>query len=134
MTKVAEVMTRSVVSVRADASLREVLTEFASERISGAAVTDGHGRLLGAISRSDLVEAEAETGDAEAWGRTLDHTRASEVMTSPALTIGPEADLREAALAMEYGEVHRLFVEANGQLVGVLSRSDVNRALATGKV
>jgi hypothetical protein len=35
---------------------------------------------------------------------------------------------------MEYGEVHRLFVEANGQLVGVVSRSDVNRALATGKV
>lgn len=134
MTKVADVMTRNVVSVRADSSLREVLTELASEHISGAAVTDGHGRLLGAISRSDIVEAEAESGDAEAWGRTLDNTRASEVMTTPALTIGPEADLREAALSMEYGEVHRLFVEADGQLVGVLSRSDVSRALATGKV
>jgi CBS domain-containing protein len=134
MTTVAEVMTRDVVTVRSDASLREALTELASEHISGAAVTDGHGKLLGAISRSDLVEAEAESGDAEAWGRTLDSTIVQDIMTSPALTIGPEADLREAALAMEYGGVHRLFVEANGQLVGVVSRSDVSRALATGRV
>jgi CBS domain-containing protein len=35
---------------------------------------------------------------------------------------------------MEYGDVHRLFVERNGALVGVISRSDVSRALATGRV
>ena len=54
-------------------------------------------------------------------------------MTSPALTIGPDAELREAALAMEYGDVHRLFVEQGGELVGVVSRSDVSRALAVGQ-
>jgi CBS domain-containing protein len=133
MSKVLDVMTRSVVTVRPDATLREALTELATEHISGAAVIDGRGRLVGAISRSDILEAEAETEEAEAWGRRLDSTLVNEIMTTPALTIAPEADLKEAALAMEYGDVHRLFVIENEELVGVVSRSDVSRALATGK-
>jgi CBS domain-containing protein len=35
---------------------------------------------------------------------------------------------------MDYGDVHRLFVEENGELVGVISRSDINRAFAAGKL
>jgi CBS domain-containing protein len=134
MTCVADVMTRKVVSLRPDATLREALTELATEHITGAAVTDGRGRLVGAITRSDIMEAEAETDDAEAWGRYLTATLVKEVMTSPALTIGPDAHIKEAALAMEYGDVHRLFVEESGELLGVVSRSDVSRALATGRV
>ncbi len=134
MPKVAEVMTRRVVSMRNDATLAEALTYLATQHISGAAVTDRKQRLVGVISRSDIMEAEAEIGEPEVRGRFLDETLVSDVMTSPALTIGPEAELREAALAMEYGDVHRLFVEEGGELVGVVSRSDVSRALATGKV
>ena len=134
MTCVADVMTRNVVTVRIDATLREALTELATEHITGAAVIDGRGRLVGAISRSDIMEAEAEIEDPEAWGRHLAGTIVKDVMTSPALTIAPDAHIKEAALAMEYGDVHRLFVEENSSLVGVVSRSDVSRALATGKV
>jgi CBS domain-containing protein len=57
-----------------------------------------------------------------------------EVMTRKTLTVSPDTELREAALAMEYGDVHRLFVQEHGALVGVISRSDVSRALATGRV
>ncbi len=134
MTTVADVMTSKVVSVRADASLREALTALATEHISGAAVLDGRGHLVGAISRSDIMEAEAEREDPEAWGSYLSNTLVKDVMTAPALTTVPEADLKEAALTMEYGDVHRLFVEQEGALVGVVSRSDVSRAMATGKV
>jgi CBS-domain-containing membrane protein len=133
MPKVADLMTRRVVTVRNDATLAEALTYLATQHISGAAVTDHRGRLSGAISRSDIMEAEAEITEPEVRGRFLDETLVSDVMTSPALTIGPEAEIREAALAMEYGDVHRLFVEEAGELVGVLSRSDVSRALATGR-
>jgi CBS-domain-containing membrane protein len=134
MPKVADVMTKRVVTMRNDATLAEALTHLATQHISGAAVTDHRQRLVGVISRSDIVEAEAEITEPEVRGRFLDETLVSEVMTSPALTIGPEVELREAALAMEYGDVHRLFVEEAGELVGVVSRSDVSRALATGKV
>jgi CBS-domain-containing membrane protein len=134
MPKVAEVMTRRVVTMRHDATLAEALTYLATQHISGAAVTDRRDRLVGVISRSDIMEAEAEITEPQVRGRFLDETLVRDLMTSPALTIGPEAELREAALAMEYGDVHRLFVEEAGDLVGVVSRSDVSRALATGRV
>jgi len=134
MTRVADVMTRNVVTVRNDATLSEAMTYLATQHISGAAVTDFKQRLVGVLSHSDILEAETEIAEAEARGRFLEETLVSEVMSSPALTIAPQAELREAALAMEYGEVHRLFVEEDGNLVGVVSRSDVSRALAIGMV
>ena len=134
MTRVSDVMTRNVVTVRSDATLSEAMAYLATQHISGAAVTDFKQRLVGVLSHSDILEAETEIGEPEARGRFLEETLVSEVMSSPALTIAPQAELREAALAMEYGEVHRLFVEEDGNLVGVVSRSDVSRALAIGKV
>jgi len=133
MTRVADVMTRQVVTVRGDATLAEALTYLATQHISGAAVTDHRQRLVGVVSRSDIIEAEVEVEEPEARGRFLAETMVRDVMSTPALTVGPEVELREAALAMEYGDVHRLFVEEAGELVGVLSRSDVSRALATGR-
>jgi CBS domain-containing protein len=134
MPKVTEVMTKRVVTLRNDATLAEALTYLATQHISGAAVLDRRQRLIGVISQSDIMEAEAEISDPKARGSYLEETLVEEIMSSPALTIGPEAELREAALAMEYGEVHRLFVEDAGRLVGVVSRSDVSRALAVGQI
>lgn len=134
MTTVADLMTKRVVTVRSDATLSEALVYLSTQHISGAAVTDHRRKLVGVVSRSDIMDAEAEIEDQEIRGRYLDDTLVRDVMTSPALTIGSETELREAALAMEYGDVHRLFVEAKGELVGVLSRSDVSRALATGRI
>lgn len=134
MVKVAEVMTREVIWVRPDATLDEALTYLATQHITGTAVVDHKHRLIGVLTRSDVLEAEAEFDDPKARSRFLKDALVRDLMTSPALTIGPDAELREAALAMEYGDVHRLFVQEDGELVGVISRSDVSRALATGRV
>jgi len=55
-------------------------------------------------------------------------------MTRPPLTIPADADIREAAQRMLYAEVHRLFIEKNGALAGVISQTDIVRALATHQV
>jgi CBS domain-containing protein len=52
-------------------------------------------------------------------------------MTPRPKTIGPEEDLKVAAQQMLYLEVHRLFVEVDGELQGVISQSDIVRAVAT---
>ena len=127
MIKVADVMTREVMSLHAETTLRDAVAFLANQHVSGAPVVDACGHLVGAISNSDLMQAESE-------GTDLDATAIEEVMTRKTLTVSPETELREAALAMEYGEVHRLFVQQDGALVGVISRSDVSRALATGRV
>ena len=127
MITVADVMTREVLVLHAETSLRDAVVYLANQHVSGAPVVDTRGHLTGAISSSDLLQAESE-------GMDLDTTTIEEVMTRRTLTVRPETELREAALAMEYGDVHRLFVERGGALVGVISRSDVSRALATGRV
>jgi predicted transcriptional regulator len=127
MIKVADVMTREVMMLHAEATLRDAIAFLANQHVSGAPVVDARGHLVGAISNSDLMQAESE-------GTDLDATAVEEVMTRKTLTVSPDTELREAALAMEYGDVHRLFVQEHGALVGVISRSDVSRALATGRV
>jgi CBS domain-containing protein len=127
MITVADVMTREVLVLHAETSLRDAVVYLANQHVSGAPVVDTRGHLTGAITSSDLLQAESE-------GMDLEATTIEEVMTRRTLTVRPETELREAALAMEYGDVHRLFVERNGALVGVISRSDVSRALATGRV
>jgi CBS domain-containing protein len=125
MTTVADVMTRDVLSLHSEATLRDAIAFLATQHVSGAPVLDAKRRMVGTISSSDVLQADSEGAD-------LDATTVADVMTRRALTVSPGTELREAALAMEYGDVHRLFVERGGELVGVISRSDVSRALAKG--
>lgn len=125
MTTVADVMTREVFVLQGEVSLRDAIAYLATQHVSGAPVLDAKRKLIGTISSSDLLQAESEGAD-------LDAGTVADVMTRRALTVSPGTELREAALAMEYGDVHRLFVEQAGELVGVISRSDVSRALAAG--
>jgi CBS domain-containing protein len=55
-------------------------------------------------------------------------------MTPQPLTIDPDADVRDAARQMLYAEVHRLFVVSGNRLVGVISTTDIVRAVATGRL
>jgi hypothetical protein len=83
MPKVADVMTKRVVTLRNDATLAEALTYLATQHITGAAVTDYRQRLVGVISRSDIMEAEAEITEPKVRGWFLNETLVNDVMTSP---------------------------------------------------
>lgn len=131
---VAELMTRDVVTVRADAPVSDAVGRLADSHVGGLAVLDPHGKLVGVVSASDILDAESESEDEEARARFLTTAMVSDVMTTRPLTIPPGFDVREAALQMDYADVHRLFVEVDGALVGVISRSDINRAFASGRL
>ena len=56
--------------------------------------------------------------------------RLRDVMTSPAITTGPEADIREVALTLDEKRIKRLpVVDEQGRLIGVISRADIVRAI-----
>ena len=130
--KVAEVMTPRVFSVLADAPVSAAVEYMADSHVSALAVTDDHGRLLGLVSTSDVLRAASEAGDRAARDQLFEATRVAEIMTSRPLRIGPDADVRDAARQMLYDDVHRLFVEENGWLVGVISQTDIVRVLGAG--
>ena len=100
--KVADVMTREVVSVRPGASLKQAAQLLVEHRISGLPVVDDENHVLGVFSEADVLPKETAgvfaqqplawlTGfDIEVDRSKLDAHVVGEAMTSPALTI--EAD------------------------------------------
>jgi CIC family chloride channel protein len=91
-------------------------------------------RLVGVLSTTDILTALAEQEDPDARTLFFENTLVRDLMTPRPVTISPEADVHQAAQQMLYANVHRLFVEEAGELVGVISQSDIVRAVANARV
>ena len=126
--KVSELMQTDVHAVHADATLATVVEMLADAHITGVPVVDRHHHIVGVVSTTYVLGAQAERLEG---GQAWEDRMVADVMSRPALTIPGEADVREAAQRMLYAEAHRLFVESSGELAGVISQTDIVRAFAT---
>jgi CBS domain-containing protein len=131
--RVADLMATDLATVRADDTIAEAVTALADAHVHGVPVIDQRRRLIGVLSTSDVLQAAAEAATQEEREELFDRTLVRELMTVKPQTIAPDDDLKEAARRMLYLEVHRLFVEVDGELVGVISQSDIVRAVATAR-
>lgn len=132
---VRDVMTSSVVAVRKDASFKEMAAMLRSRRISAFPVLDDAGRVIGVVSEGDLLVKEAVNAEGTSLLAALRHLReddkaagiiAGDLMTQPAVTIGPDVPVEEAARLMYDRRVKRLpVVNPAGRLLGIISRVDV---------
>jgi CBS domain-containing protein len=142
--KAADIMVKDVVTAGPEASVRELATIMLERRISGMPVVDGGGRLLGVVSEGDLIRRpEIDTDRVKlGWLRLLlsdealardfvkSHGRkAREVMTQPAISVAADAPLAEVVRLMERHRVKRLPVVEQGKLVGLVTRTDLLRAV-----
>jgi CBS domain-containing protein len=132
--RVAEIMQPNLKTIRGTDTIGDAIALLADYHVSGVPVIDDHGRLVGVLSNSDILEALAEHGDRGERDQLLEETMVQEIMTPRPQTITPEASIKDAAQRMLYLEVHRLFVEEHGRLVGVVSNTDLVRAMAGQKV
>lgn len=130
---VADVMTRDVVTATPETTFKELEQLMAEHRISAVPVVDTDGVPVGVVSEADLLlKAEAEGREGSGWSPGS-HQRdykaraqtADGLMSSPALTVDPDAPLAAAARLMRKGNVKRLPVVDGGRLVGIVSRADV---------
>lgn len=131
---VADLMQRNVRTVSGEASVAQAIVELADGHISGMPVVDGTGRVIGVLSTTDVLTAEAEADDDAARRSLLERTAVRDIMTPRPFTVAPDEDVCEAARQMLYADVHRLFVAEGEQLVGIISTTDIVRALATGRL
>jgi CIC family chloride channel protein len=132
--RVAELMQRHVKTVGSDASVAEAIVSLADAHISGMPVVDGTGKVVGVLSTTDVLAAEAEAEDPAARQTLFENTAVREIMTPRPFTIAPGEDIREASRQMLYADVHRLFVAEGDQVIGIISTTDIVRAVATGKL
>lgn len=144
--KAAEVMTKDVVCVSPEASVREAALLMLERHISGMPVTDEKGRVVGILSEGDLIRRpELETDRASrgwlslflsdeerARGFVKSHgSKVREVMTRPATCVAPDTPLAEVVRIMERQRVKRVPVVEGGKLAGIVTRADLLRALVT---
>jgi|SRR5512145_2044711 CBS domain-containing protein len=132
--KVVDLMQKDVRSIDPEATVAEIVEALADAHVSGLPVVDSTGRVVGVVSATDILQAEAEQADAKSRARLFSHTTARDLMTRDVYMIEPDAEARQAAQQMLYGEVKRLFVQEKGRLVGVISQTDLAQAFAKGRL
>ncbi len=139
--KVKDVMTPDVVTVRKDALLKDAAKLMAEKRISGLIVVDSEGTLAGVLSEGDILFKERGAVRKDSVAEVLERwlippyqqlraklaaRTAGEAMSAPAITIGPDRPVSEAANTMIDRRVNRLPVlDDAGNLVGIVTRADL---------
>jgi CBS-domain-containing membrane protein len=138
--KIERLMTRDVVHVGEDTSLKDVAALLTEKHISGLPVCAADGTVLGVVSEADILRTEQGIGP-DVGGRLrwffrrldddLDKLRAQtagQAMTAPALTVRPTDETHVAARLMLLHRINRLPVASEGRLVGIVTRADLVRA------
>ncbi|MEU4427446.1 CBS domain-containing protein [Actinoplanes sp. NPDC024001] len=131
--RIEDVMTREVITVAVDTPLQHVAGLLDREDISAAPVTTDNGRVVGVVSRTDLLADVLARGKRrirrdDGTAGTVTTPLAEDVMSSPVVSIDPHASLTRAALTMRRHNVRQLVVtDAHGRALGVVSRSDLLR-------
>ncbi|MGW8507212.1 CBS domain-containing protein [Streptomyces sp. CLCI03] len=129
---VSDVMTHTAVAIGREASYKEIVELMEQWKVSAVPVLEGEGRVVGVVSEADLLPKEEFRRDDPVLPDQLEEASkaggvlAEELMSSPAVTVHPDATLAEAARIMARKHVKRLpVVNGVGMLEGVVSRSDL---------
>src|SRR5919199_5482292 len=153
MATVREYMDPDPVTVAPDATVEEVARVLGQNELYGVPVVDADGKVLGIVTENDLVIGD-EQGDLhiphyielfgglvflEPFRRFEERLKkavaatAEQMMTPDPQTVGPDADVHDAARVIVETGHNRIPVVEGGRLVGVISRADVVRALADAR-
>jgi nucleotide-binding universal stress UspA family protein/predicted transcriptional regulator len=137
---VRDLMTRDPETLSENEPVVTAVRKLLRRRVSGAPVLDADGNLVGVISEYDLLgwhdrainELAKNDSDLDPsrYGRLIEAESIAAVVTRPATAIDQGADMTSALRLMLERKVRRLPVTDGGQLVGVISRADILRAMA----
>jgi CBS domain-containing protein len=133
--RVRDVMTTGVVTARTTMSYKQVARLMTEHKVNALPVVSDSGRVLGMVSEADVLRKEERkfrrlvAGWPGSTRRELAKARArtvADLMTSPAVTIHPDAPIGAAARVMNSHHIRRLPVlDASGSLIGIVSRRDL---------
>jgi CBS domain-containing protein len=118
MYEVKDAMSPEVISIRPDATIDEAIRTLLHHNITGAPVMD-NGQLCGIISQFQLLEVIYEP--------LVKTKRVQDLMTRKVLTVEEDDLLGIAANMFVVHRIHRLPVMRDGQVIGIISRSDLLR-------
>jgi CBS domain-containing protein len=126
MPRVRDIMTAHVLTVSADARVDHAVWSLSAKGITGAPVCDAAGKVVGVLSRSDLI-------DGDTHGVVPGDRLVSEVMTPEVCAVHPDAPASEAVALMVARSIHRVVVmDREHALAGIVTSMDVMKAILAG--
>lgn len=150
-----DIMTSPVISVKAEATLKEVIDLFSKHKIGGVPVVNEEKRVVGILTEGDIVHFSSKTHvisricsfgwisphtDPESIARfkkgfdLLSHTRVAEVMTRKVYTVQEDASGYDIAALMKRRKIDRVpVVDREGRLTGIATRTNLVHLLAEKK-
>lgn len=144
--RVDQIMTRKVTTVKADTPILEAANLMLQQHMSGLPVVGDTGKLVGVVSEGDFIR-RSEIGTQKKRGRWLkilvgpalsasefvqeQGRKVGEIMTQDICTATEDMQLEDVVQLMERENVKRLPVMRGDALVGIVTRSDLLRAVAS---
>jgi CBS domain-containing protein len=146
--KANAIMTRQVLSVKKDTSLKEIAELMAEKSVSGVPVIEEDGKVAGIISEKDFLSQMGARDKSHFMAFVAECLqgkgctdfpvalqKAEDIMTSPAIIVREEATVFEISNIFFQKNINRVPVtDREGKLLGIVSRADIVRAsMFTGK-
>lgn len=134
-----DVMTRKVVAVDPDTPLTETAEKMAAHNISGVPVIDADRKIVGVISEKDFLHRMGAQKSASFMAVISDCLKnkgcvalsirgkiAGDIMSAPAVTVGPERPLSEISALFAEKQINRVpVVDEQGRLIGIVTRGNI---------
>jgi CBS domain-containing protein len=118
--KVEDVMVEDVITVEADQTVKKAI-DLMNENEIGSLIVVKQGKAVGIITERDMLTRIL------ARSRNPEQTKVSEIMSAPLVVADPKMELEEAARLMFKMKVKKLPVISNGELVGLITLTDLAR-------
>ena len=115
---VAEVMNKAVIIMDINSNIPAIAREMIS-RDAGSVIITENGKAMGIITERDFVKSIVTEN------RKPGEVKASEILSTPLITVEPETSIVEASEIMLKANIKRLPVLENGRIVGVISNTDI---------
>src|SRR3990167_5276834 len=149
-----DLMTEKAVCVKPETTIKDLINILVKNSINGVPVVDKNGRLVGVVSKTDIVEYDAKASkkkkissqksfyndtdrklkkDFEKAKKTKDFgkTIVKDIMTTHVITAKADDTIDRLAKIMFNKKVHRVIVQDKGSVVGIVSTLDILHAVST---
>lgn len=142
-----DVMTREVVTVTEDTTIRELARIITTHRIGSVPVVDGEGKLVGIVTETDLIEQDKSfhiptvislfdwviyLESEKKFEKELKRMTAvtvGDICAREVITVDPDTPVSRIADIMSGKKIHAVPVVEEGKLVGIVSRIDLIRSM-----
>ena len=149
MLKAKDIMTKEVITVRQDATVKELAEILWKNKISGAPVIDENDTVTSVVTESDLIDQTKKvhiptmislldsviflesSKKTEEEIKKMSGNTVQDICSGTLISVDEETGLDEIATIMSEKNVHTLPVIQDNKLVGVIGKSDIIRSMAT---